>query len=92
MIDLVVRKTNKTDANKEYVLMVREYHGIEVEWYTLCYMDAFSANRLIGEKVTLWENTPIEEEDDNKSLRLKHPTLREAWDNYRTLKALFKSS
>jgi hypothetical protein len=88
MVSLVIRKTGSKDSHKEYALMVRDYNGIEVDWTTLCYMDYFSANRIIGENISWWDGD-VEMKEPARALRLEHPSLREAWENYQTLKALF---
>lgn len=90
MVDLYLRKTSSKDPHKEYALMVREYSGVDVDWTTLCYMDAFSALQIEGERITFWDGK-AEENPEVKALRLEHPSLREAWDNYQTLKYLIKS-
>lgn len=88
MISVLLRKTGNKDPHKEYALMVRDYNGIEVDWTTLCYMDYFSASRIEGENITFWDGD-AEEKPEARALRLEHPSLREAWENYQTLKALF---
>lgn len=88
MVSVYLRKTGKTDPHKEYALMVRDYNGIEVDWTTLAYMDYFSATRIENERITLWDGD-VEEKPEARALRLEHPSLREAWENYQTLKALF---
>lgn len=88
MVDVVLRKTNSREPHKEYALMVRDYNGIEVDWTTLAYMDYFSATRIENERITFWDGD-VEEKEEVRALRLEHPSLREAWENYKTLKALF---
>ena len=88
MVSVLLRKTGKKDPHKEYALMVRDYNGIEVDWTTLCYMDYFSASRIEGENITFWDGD-AEEKPEARALRLEHPSLREAWENYQTLKMLF---
>lgn len=89
MVDVVLRKTNSKDSRKEYVLMVRNYDGTEVDWTTLCYMDFYSAHQIANEEITFWEGD-TEEKPEVRALRLEHPSLREAWENYQTLKSLVK--
>lgn len=88
MVSVYLRKTSKKDPHKEYALMVRDYNGIEVDWTTLAYMDHFSAKQIENERITFWDGD-AEEKPEAKALRLEHPSLREAWENYKTLKALF---
>ncbi len=90
MVSVLLRKTGKKDPHKEYALMVRDYNGIEVDWTTLAYMDYFSASRIEGENITFWDGD-AEMKPEAKALRLEHPSLREAWENYQTLKTLFTS-
>lgn len=90
MVNVVLRKTGSKDHNKEYALMVRDYNVMDVDWTTLCYMDYFSASRLENERITFWEGD-AEEKPEVRALRLEHPSLREAWESYQTLKALLKS-
>lgn len=87
MVDVYLRKTGKSDYTKEYALMVREYNGVEVDWTTLCYMDGFSAARLSNERITFWDGEP-EDKEPVRALRLEHPSLRDAWENYQVLKRL----
>jgi hypothetical protein len=88
MVSVLLRKTGKKDPHKEYALMVRDYNGIEVDWTTLAYMDYFSASRIEGESISYWDGD-AEEKPEASALRLEHPSLREAWENYQTLKTLF---
>jgi hypothetical protein len=88
MVSVVLRKTGKKDSHKEYALMVRDYNGIEVDWTTLCYMDYFSASRLDGEEIHFWDGD-VEMKEEARALRLEHPALREAWENYLILKKLY---
>lgn len=88
MVSLYLCKTNSKDPRKEYALMVRDYNGTEVDWTTLCYMDDYSAYQLDHETVSIYDGD-FEEKPEVKALRLEHPSLREAWENYQTLKALF---
>lgn len=88
VVDVVLRKTGKKDPSKEYALMVREYSGIEVEWITLCYMDSYSASQLDGETISYWDDSNDDESSECRALRLEHPSLREAWENYQVLKQL----
>lgn len=90
MVDLYLLKTNNKDHSKAYKLAIRDFGGgTDVEWTTLCYMDAFSADRLNGEKISYWSmNDEPEEIPAVQALRLEHPSLREAWDNYQVLKKL----
>jgi len=88
MVSVLLRKTGKKDPHKEYALMVLDYNGIEVDWTTLAYMDHFSASRIEGESISYWDGD-AEEKPEARALRLEHPSLREAWENYQTLKTLF---
>ena len=91
MVDLVLRKTGSKNLQKEYALMVRDYSsGIEVDWTTLCYLDYYSAHQLKNETVSFWNGDP-EDIPEVRSLRLQNQNLREAWDNYQTLKSLISS-
>lgn len=87
MVDVVLRRTGRTDPHKQWALMVREYNGIEVDWTTLCFMDDFAADRLNGETISYWEGPP-EYKEEVRSLRLTNEGLREAWDSYQVLKKL----
>jgi hypothetical protein len=88
MVDLVLRKTGNKKPEREYVLMIRDFSsGIELDWSTLCYMDHFSASQIEGEQITYWDGD-AEEKPEVKQLRLEHPSLREAWENYQVLKVL----
>jgi hypothetical protein len=90
MVDVVLRKTGSKDYRKEYALMIRDYSsGIEVDWTTLCYMDYYSAHQIKDETITFWEGDP-ENKKEVSSLRLDHPALRKAWDQYQLLKNLAK--
>ena len=92
MVDLVLRKTSNKKIERKYALMIRDFSsGIEVDWTTLCYMDHFSASRIEGEQITYWDGD-AEEKPEVKQLRLEHPSLREAWDNYQILKKLFQKT
>jgi hypothetical protein len=51
-------------------------------------MDYFSASRIEGESISYWDGD-AEEKPEASALRLEHPSLREAWENYQTLKTLF---
>lgn len=88
MVSVLLRKTGKKDPHKEFALMVRDYNGIEVDWETLCYMDYFSASRLNDERITWWDGD-AEMKPEVRALRLEHPSLREAWENYLVQKELF---
>lgn len=88
MVDLVLRKTGNKDPHKTWALMIRDFSsGIEVDWTTLCYMDDYTAHALNNERVTYWDGNP-EDKPPVKALRLEHPSLREAWENYQILKTL----
>lgn len=87
MVSVYLCKTNNKDPYKEYALMVREYSGIEVEWTTLCYMDAYAADRLDGEEISFRDGKP-EMKEEVRALRLANDGLREAWDSYQILKKL----
>ncbi len=89
MVSVLLRKTGKKDPHKEYALMVRDYNGMEVDWTTLCYMDHFSASRIEGESISYWDGDE-EMKEPARALRLEHPSLREAWENYLVLKKLFE--
>lgn len=91
MVDLVLRKTGNKNPHKEYALMVRDYSsGVEVDWTTLCYLDYYSAQQLNNKTVGFWNSDP-EDIPEVRSLRLQNQNLREAWDNYQTLKSLIFS-
>lgn len=89
MVSVLLRETGRKDPNQEYALMVRDYSsGVDVDWETLCYMDYFSASRLNGLKISFWDGD-VEMKEPARALRLQHPSLREAWENYQALKVLF---
>ena len=89
MVDLVLSKTKLNDPSKEWALLIRDFSsGVEVDWTTICYMDSYTARQLNNERVYFRDGDP-EEKPLIKALRLEHPSLREAWENYQTLKALF---
>ena len=88
MVSVYLCKKSSKDPHKEYALMVRDYNGIEVDWTTLAYMDYFSASRIENERITFWDGD-VEEKPEARALRLEHPSLREAWENYKILKELF---
>lgn len=87
MVSVYLRKTGNKDPHKEYALMVREFSGVDVEWTTLTFMDAYAADRLNGETITHWDGEP-ECKEEVRSLRLANEGLREAWDSYQILKKL----
>ena len=87
MVSVYLCKTSNKDPHKEYALMIREYSGIDIEWTTLCFMDAYAADRLQGENITYWDGEP-ECKEEVRSLRLANSGLREAWDTYQVLKKL----
>lgn len=88
MVDVVLCKTRSAKPERAWALMVRDFgSGIEVEWTTLCFMDEMSAHTLNGENISFWDGNP-EEKEEARQLRIEHPGLREAWDNYKLLKAL----
>lgn len=91
MVDVVLRRTGIKDSGKEYALMVRDYNGVEVEWFSLCYLDEYTAQYLNDERITFWDGDP-EQTTEVAALRLEHPALRGAWESYQTLKLLVKSN
>lgn len=91
MVDVVLRKASFGNGNpsREWALCIRDFSsGVEVEWTTICFMDDFTARQITGERITFWDGDD-ELKAPAKELRLEHPSLREAWDNYKVLKELF---
>lgn len=86
-MELVFIKNNTQDFTKAYKLSIREHGPAETTYYTIGYLDEWTATQLAGKTVEFLHGEPGNSIKEQK-LREINPALMEAWKNYKTVLGL----